>query len=239
MSFDPRDYLLPSASQFRDHPDSIAERVFRKFVSSLPHRDAPRTKPQTPWWPTFTPQPPVAIVHCPNDPYWRDWDMFRRDYFFAMLPSGELAVCTRARNLHPRAHRCRVPLLWELGATAVPPPRPLPASGIPPLVPHAERHMHAETRIDHHLVHIDVVSLTKYSPGRSVDECRVFVDGTLAGRGGKCGSSIGVGGYSLPAVALVDVGVAVTVDLITDEHGPVVELWDVHDDESRAIRCDT
>ena len=45
-----------------------------------------------------------------------------------------------------------------------------------------------------------------------VDRGPDFVDGRLAGRGHRCGSSIGVGGRTLPAVALVGREPLVTVD---------------------------
>ncbi|MEP7118146.1 MAG: hypothetical protein ABI880_11225 [Acidobacteriota bacterium] len=86
-------------------------------------------------------------------------------------------------------------------------------------------HVHAETTIGGVLVHIDMVGATKFGPGRSFKEFRIVVAGRLAGRGGSCGCSLGVGGSDLPAVARLGRGTAITVDA----HGqrPVVEVWGV------------
>jgi len=70
MSFNPHEYLLPAATQFRLHPGSVAERVFRNLETRLPHRDSPRTGSPTAFFQAFTPQAPVAIVSCPLDPQW-------------------------------------------------------------------------------------------------------------------------------------------------------------------------
>ena len=70
--------------------------------------------------------------------------------------------------------------------------------------------------------------------GRSITEIRIFVDGRLAGRGGKCGCALGFGKNDLPAVALLGGGQALTVDDVTDGalHAKtmpelVAELWRV------------
>jgi hypothetical protein len=76
------------------------------------------------------------------------------------------------------------------------------------------RHHHAETSINNHVVHIDVVDVRKYGPGRSVREFRIFVDGERAGRGRNCGCSLGFGGGDLPAVARIDSDLVLTVDSI-------------------------
>jgi hypothetical protein len=89
------------------------------------------------------------------------------------------------------------------------------------------RHHHAETPINGHLIHIDVVNVLKYGPGRSVREFRIFVDGELAGRGGDCGCSLGFGGGDLPAVARIDSDVVLTVDADSGKEPPVVELWQI------------
>jgi hypothetical protein len=82
------------------------------------------------------------------------------------------------------------------------------------------------TSCDGHRVHIDIVSALKFGPGREYHECRIFVDGRLAGRGGDCGCSLGFGGSDLPSVAAVGRDAAVTVDLLPGD--PVVELWQAH-----------
>jgi hypothetical protein len=86
--------------------------------------------------------------------------------------------------------------------------------------------MHAQTMLDGHRVHIDVLSATKYGPGRSYQECRIFVDGRLAGRGGDCGCSLGFGTSDFPAVAAVGMDAAMTFDSIGGY--PVVEFWKAH-----------
>jgi hypothetical protein len=86
--------------------------------------------------------------------------------------------------------------------------------------------------INNHVVHIDMVDVRKYGPGRSVREFRIFVDGELAGRAGECGCSLGFGGGDLPAVARIDSDAVMTVDSIVGKETPVVELWKVQ--QSRA-----
>lgn len=48
-----------------------------------------------------------------------------------------------------------------------------------------------------------------------------------------------MGGYCLPAVARIGAGLAIAADVMSDEHGPVVELWDVDEDASYIAEGDT
>ena len=89
------------------------------------------------------------------------------------------------------------------------------------------RHLHAEAIIEGVRVHIDRVTATKYGPGRSFLEFRIFADGELVGRGGRCGCSLGGGGSNLPAVGRIAANVAITVDDVSEDGQPTMELCDV------------
>ena len=80
----------------------------------------------------------------------------------------------------------------------------------------------------------------KHGPGRTITKVRIFVDGRLAGRGGRCGCSPGVGGDDLPAVALIGSGRTLSVDDVTDDSSRkavvpqlVAELWEVRSSPSK------
>jgi hypothetical protein len=88
-------------------------------------------------------------------------------------------------------------------------------------------HLHAGTIIEGVRLHIDRVAATKYGPGRSFLEFRIFTDGVLAGRGGRCGCSLGGGGSDLPAVARVAAHLVITVEDAAEDGRPTVELWGV------------
>jgi hypothetical protein len=88
-------------------------------------------------------------------------------------------------------------------------------------------HTHAEASVVGRVLHIDRVSGTRFGPGRSIVEFRLFFDGVLAGRGGSVGCSLGFGGRDLPAVALVGDRLAVTVEFVEGVAIPIVELWKV------------
>jgi hypothetical protein len=77
------------------------------------------------------------------------------------------------------------------------------------------RLLHAETVIGGAHIHVDWAYARKHGPGRSITEIRIFVDGSLAGRGGQCGCALGFGKGDLPAVALLGGGKALTVDDVT------------------------
>lgn len=168
-----------------------------------------------------------TIQACPLNEGWRLWDMFGIDqHDFRWLTPDQRDRCSVSRNVIPRKHLALLTLEWEV---ALDDARHKPVSEYP-------RHHHAETLINNHVVHIDVVDVRKYGPGRSVREFRIFVDGELAGRGGKCGCSLGFGGGDLPAVARIDSDAAITVDSVVDKETPVVELWKVRQSRASAQR---
>jgi hypothetical protein len=73
----------------------------------------------------------------------------------------------------------------------------------PDLVPGSPRHRHATFDIDGHRVHVDWLAARRSKPTFAFIEYRVFVDGLLAGRGGR--AQVGVGAPSnRPARALLD-----------------------------------
>src|SRR5690348_17613118 len=101
MSFNPHEYLLPAATQFRLHPGSVAERVFRNLETRLTHRDSPRTGSPTAFFQAFTPQAPVAIVSCPLDPQWGASDRRNLDALFGRFSEVDFVICARANRAQP------------------------------------------------------------------------------------------------------------------------------------------
>jgi hypothetical protein len=178
---------------------------------------------------------PRVIRVCPLDVRWRRWDMFG-DYAddFRLIAPEDRGRCAAARSVRPVRHLGVVTLQWEVAADDARPKRSTeahpPAGKSPDGSP---RHLHTETVLAGRVVHIDMVDVRKGGPGRSVREFRVFVDGTLCGRGGQCGCSLGFGGDDLPAVARVSADRALTVDSVTGRDAPIVELWEVRPQESR------
>lgn len=169
---------------------------------------------------------PAQILACPLDPSWRRWDMFGPSY--RQIPAEATRRCASPRRLRPLHHLGLVALDWEAApddARVVPMTSAESGDVEWRYEQGSPHHVHAETTIGGVLVHIDMVGATKFGPGRSFTECRIFVAGRLAGRGGRCGCSLGIGGSDLPAVARLGRGQAITVDA----HGerPVVEVWGV------------
>ena len=221
MANNPSLYLR-SAKHFREHPDSVAERLRQMSVARTlralsrasgtgPTRRRPR--PETPA-PERTSTRRIQVASCPLGDAWTRWDMFgpvAND--FRLVPPEGRVRCDDARGCVPRRHRGRLKMRW---------------SAATPLT-HGERpdHMHADVTVDGLVVHIDCVHRNLGGPGRAVQEVRIFVDGVLEGRGGSAGCSLGFGGDDLPAVARVGSGQAVTVDLVAGIPAPVVELWEI------------
>jgi hypothetical protein len=155
------------------------------------------------------------IHSCPLVTDWKRWDIFvGRDDDFRQVPAEDQARCAAARRAHPVAHDGRLKLSWCAADD----------SGIGL---HTPDRIHAETTIDEHSVHIDRIERHRHSPGRSLTEVRIFADGVLAGRAGRCGCSLGGGGGNLPAIARFGPSRAITVELIHDIAFPIVELWEV------------
>jgi hypothetical protein len=171
----------------------------------------------------------ARIETCPLDPGWRLWDMFStRERDFRWLTPAESDRCRAARTVIPEKHVGLVALEWEIAPDDARYQPMTPEESGSPDWKYADgypRHHHAVTSINDHTIHIDRVDVSKYGPGRSVREFRIFVDRELAGRGGHCGCSLGFGGGDLPAVARIDSDLVVTVDAVAGEQLPVVELW--------------
>ena len=185
--------------------------------------------------PSAAPLPaPGAITSCPLDRSWRLWDMFNTPKYWD-VPDDAQPSLDAAAAARPSSHLGLVRLDWELARDdAAFEPMTSAESGQPDwkYSEGSPRHLHAEAVIDGARVHLDWVYASKHGPGRSITEIRIFVDGRLAGRGGRCGCSLGFGKGDLPAVALLGGGKALTVDDVTDGalHARsmpelVAELW--------------
>jgi hypothetical protein len=231
--------------QFSQHPHSVAERIRQRKLAAI-FRQAGKDEPgedDGPGWLDLTPdsteaeidtahraaftQPPAPrgtgwllradrrTHSCPVVADWKRWDIFvGRDDDFRKVPAEDEARCDAARRADPIAHNGRLKLAWCSAAD----------SGIGM---HTPDHIHAETTVDGHHVHIDRIERPRHSPGRALTEVRVFVDGALAGRAGFAGCSQGAGGSDLPAVARLGLSRAITVDVVHGIAFPVVELWEV------------
>ena len=234
--------FLRRADQFSDHPSCVAERIRRRaFTRSLrrlandpgPEHDGPdwldltldstdeeiatafaNSFGDTPRRRAVTRIGTQSPFHhpCPLGPEWANWDMFGPPaHDFRLITGQERVRCERARGAEPRRHLGRLKLRWATAES------------------HDENstRTHAEADVAGRVLHIDCVTRRGYGPGRSIEEFRLFLDGVLEGRGGFAGCSLGFGGRDLPAVALIDDGLAVTVDAVQVATPPIVELWEV------------
>jgi len=162
-------------------------------------------------------RPPGAVDSCPLDRSWRRWDMFNTPKYWE-VPEDTQRIIDAAGAAEPVRHLGLVVLAWELAPDdASLDPMTTQESGQPDwkYSKGSPRHLHAETVIDGAHVHVDWTYARKHGPGRSMTDIRIFVDGSLAGRGGQCGCALGFGKGDLPAVALLGGGKALTVDDVT------------------------
>jgi hypothetical protein len=186
--------------------------------------------------PAPPPRAALTIRACPLGREWRRWDMFNSPRYHAVPDDARPAV-DAAKKTKPIRHIGLLALSWETAeddASHV--PMTSAESGEPEWrwETGSPRHRHAEADVDGRRVHVDWTHAHKHGPGRTITEIRIFVDGRLAGRGGRCGCSLGVGGDDLPAVALIGSGRALSVDDVTDDASRkgfapqlVAELWEV------------
>jgi hypothetical protein len=146
---------------------------------------------------------------CPLGGQWRTWDLHQHD--FRHVSARIRRRCEAARALIPDRHVGRVKLTWVVASRQT---------------RRGDKHCHAETTIEGRHVHVDYVKRTMGGPGRSLEECRIFVDGRLEGRGGTGGSAVGFGGSDLPALAKINESMVLTVDVVPAVAFPLVELWE-------------
>lgn len=250
--------LIPSSMQFRQHPDSIAERLHNEAMSRIRAELATRsshsptgeglnwldvTAHNTPQEAgefyrntleraqprraeTITLCEPRVTSACPLDASWATWDMFGSHARFNQLSSPGFEICADARRTVPILHLGLVQLQWESAHDDLPMARE-DSGAVWRWRKGSPAHLHAEASVNGKGLHIDRVTATKYGPGRSFLEFRIFVDGQLTGRGGRCGCSLGMGGNDLPAVGRLASTLAITVDDVAEQGEPVVELWEV------------
>ena len=152
-----------------------------------------------------TPDPTTirhTIAQCPLPAAWRLWDIAT----YHRLTPAEQSLVVRTRSISLRRSLGLLPLQWEIapddGALApmLPAESGQPAWRFQRGSPH---HVHAERRVDEHVVHIDGAMAMKFGPGRFFLEVRIFVDGRFAGRSGCAGCSLGGGGCAFPAMARI------------------------------------
>ena len=191
--------LLPS--RFRQHPDSIAEHInatgtgtcYGTAAQAPPARAASATRGKQ------SGRTELMLEGCPLDTSWRLWDLFGPERDYRQLSAAERRVCARARLLRPLAHRGRIPLDWEVarddaGTTDDAWDRVSPTGSMRRVRPGIlMRKQHATV--------IEFTS-TSWAPevwaGRRYHECRIFVDGRLAGRGGNCACCSGLAAAICP-----------------------------------------
>ena len=160
----------------------------------------------------------MSIRNCPMGSEWRNWDLSTEGRFRPSNPE-ERASTEKAQKTKRGKRLKQIEVSWETAPDDVQ-YQPVPqdshfAKGSP-------CHLHTEFKVDDVLIHIDRLYANKYAPGRSYVEFRIFVNGTLAGRGGSAGSSLGGSGNSdLPAVALIGSDKIISVD-----NQMVVALWE-------------
>jgi hypothetical protein len=164
--------------------------------SSVPNdRRRPQRHARDPFWQS-----------CPLGSSWSEWD-------FLNVPRRAEDDQGVARNERLRGSRDlrELELAWEIAQDD--PGRIVHETGGDPSGRHPySSHVHAETTIDGIQVHVDWVTATRFGPGRSLTEVRIFVDGVVAGRAWRGGCSLGFGGDSFPAVARVGRDKALVVD---------------------------
>ncbi len=210
--FTPRDLSFEEVSErwldldlSTSSPDEVREILDR--MDELEPAPLPQPNPHL---------PPSGRLTCPMPAGWRQWDL--GTYWRCPARIQRRAEAARRAHLGPALPCPHV--RWELASDD---------ASLMPLAfeenrgetwrwaPDTPSHIHTELRVAGHALHIDVVSATKYGPGRSYWEARIFVDGELAGRGGKGGSSLGGGGSSLPAIAWI--GDALVIQVFDDRRG--------------------
>jgi hypothetical protein len=157
-------------------------------------------------------QAPSGTLVCPMPSTWRTWDLFGLTYRGDLPPESEPRIAIARRTRRGRALRT-IRLRWEVAADDAS-IRPVTVAEVDEPSRWAQgtpSHIHTEFSLGDHVIHIDVVAATKYGPGRSYWETRIFIDGQLAGRGGGGGCSLGGGGDDLPACALLNPGIVIAV----------------------------
>jgi len=219
-------------SLFRTHPQSIikleTDLDFDALRSNARRRGGPANAARDDRRTIVVPiRLTQTIETCPLPASWRQWDLFGNDY--RQLSADEHRTCGAARRLLPLESYGPLKVDWELARDdarfpAIAPqesgqPKPTPSKASP-------THVHGDLTIDSHAVHIDHLHATKGGPLRGYDEVRIFVDGRLAARGGRCGCSLGFGGDDLPAVAAIGQNLAIAVGHCS--RGVLVELWSAH-----------
>jgi hypothetical protein len=167
------------------------------------------------------------VPTCPLGAGWQQWDL--GNCWTDGLPGDAQAIADRGERVRG------VRLLGTLNARfvwAFDDPSRLALGVGGDLAPNQpwNSHIHAEFPIDGHQVHIDWITATRFGPGRSLTEVRIFIDGKFAGRAGYTGSSLGGGGSSFPAVALIGNGKAL---VLTDETQPMVAFQDASSQYNR------
>jgi hypothetical protein len=193
---------------------------------TVQHHKDPR--PRDPRRPLRHRVDPYAAT-CPLDSEWRDWD-------FLNVPNRRLtgAAIERhhvLRKLNGVRDLGELELAWEIAFDD--PGRLIHEAGGDSTGNHPwSSHIHAETTIDDSRLHIDWITASRFGPGRSMTEVRIFLDGALVGQGFSGGCSLGFGGSDLPAVAMVGRDKAVVVD------GSAQPLVAYEDALSRYFRCD-
>lgn len=148
------------------------------------------------------------------DSGWREWYW---DRYCVVAPQDQARVNANA-SLEPLAMIDSIAPEWEIAADD--------AQFMPSDDSHFEsgspQHRHTEFEIYGLRIHVDHLYARRNGPGSSYTEYRIFWNGALQGRGGRFGSSLGVGGSDLPARALLPNGQLLVVG---KKNEPEISVW--------------
>lgn len=147
---------------------------------------------------------------CPLERNWHTWHLFNVS---DRWPQGA-ALARREAGLQLRGLRDlgEVILDWEI-ARDDPGRLAHERGGDQSINRLLSSHVHTETAIGGHEVHIDVITTGGFGPGRSLMEVHVFVDGLRESHAWEGGCALGIGGRTLPAVARIGSRNALVVDV--------------------------
>lgn len=184
-----------------------------------------KKKPSDPYEPSYRHDPRVARrrridpfhASCPIRDEWHEW------HFFNVPRRGIVGKGLVLHKLPATRDLGEIVLDWEVGQND---PGRFPPKAGERVERRWKSHIHTETTIDGHRVHIDWVQVERSGPHSWLIEARIFVDGVLAGQAWQGGCALGFGGGDFPAIARIGDTRAIVVDARRSPR-PCVWLWEV------------